>query len=431
MLKLFLWLRYLRKKKMVLLAVAAVTLSVSLMIVVDSLFTGYINALKTMTASETGEIFFWARGTGIPEYDLFLNQLEQLEGVKAAAPFNFGAGLLYLEGGDVREVVIHGIDPERERRFSNWGEKLVGIRTHTEKPAEQDNQAWIGINIIAEPDEVTDEYDLEQASKYIGSEALLITVGSGKKRHVEKLVISDIIFSKTYFGDKTLYLPYEQFHKIQFPDDEIKNVRYVKVKLHDGVNSESLVEPIEAVWRNFAVEELGMHPTAVPGLSIKLEQDLHRDIFADLYNQLRVTLIIFAVICSVAVLLIFCIFYMIVTTRQKDIAVIKSCGASSLTAAGIFGGFGVFAGVVGSLLGLVLGTVITKNVNIIEEWIRIIFGIKLWRTSSYGLAFIPHQVNWVDVPAIMAAAILGCLIGVLIPSIIAARTKPVEILRYE
>lgn len=436
MLKFFLWLRYLRKKRMVLLAIAAVMLSVTLMIVVDSLFTGYIKALEDMTSSETGEIFFWAQGAEIPDYDIFLDRLEQIDGVKSAAPFNFGAGLLYLEGGDVREVLIHAIDPNREKSFSDWDTKLLSNKISpaksTQEPNEKTNsKAWLGINIVAEPNETTDEYDLESAGKYIGSDALLITAGSGKKRHVEKLTISDVIFSKTYFGDKTLYLPYELFHQIQFGDQQVKTAKYVKVKLNDNVEPMGMIDHIRAAWSKFAAEHIGLNPQAVPNLTIRLRQELHRDIFEDLYNQLRVVLLVFGVICSVAVLLIFCIFYMIVTTRQKDIAVIKSCGASSISAAGIFGGFGICAGLAGSLLGLTLGTIVTKNVNTLEHWIRIITGIKLWRTSSYGLAVIPHQVNWPDVLPIVAAAVIGCLVGVLIPAIIAARTKPVEILRYE
>jgi len=86
---------------------------------------------------------------------------------------------------------------------------------------------------------------------------------------------------------------------------------------------------------------------------------------------------------------------------------------------------------VGTALGVIMGMVITHNINILEKWVRMIFGIKLWRTSSYGLATIPHQVNWSAVPWIAAAAVIGCLVGVLIPAIIAARTRPVEILRYE
>jgi len=226
-------------------------------------------------------------------------------------------------------------------------------------------------------------------------------------------------------------MPYEQFHRIRFGEQEANRPSFIKVKLKQGINPRSMVGPIERKWYDFALNRMKLPAEEIPRLAVHMSQDWYADVFADLQNQLRVVLLIFAVICSVAVLLIFCIFYMIVTAKQKDIAVIKSCGASSVAAASIFAGFGICAGIVGTALGVIMGMVITHNINILEKWVRMIFGIKLWRTSSYGLATIPHQVNWSAVPWIAAAAVIGCLVGVLIPAIIAARTRPVEILRYE
>jgi len=128
---------------------------------------------------------------------------------------------------------------------------------------------------------------------------------------------------------------------------------------------------------------------------------------------------------------VFCIFYMIVETKLKDIAIIKSCGASSTTAALIFTGFGGCIGLTGSVLGVVIGYVIVRNVNILERWVHIITGVKLWRRSSYILNYIPNQLNWPDVFPIALAAVAGCCVGALIPAIVAAKTKPVDILRYE
>ncbi|MHC4124746.1 MAG: hypothetical protein ACYSSI_14310, partial [Planctomycetota bacterium] len=73
----------------------------------------------------------------------------------------------------------------------------------------------------------------------------------------------------------------------------------------------------------------------------------------------------------------------------------------------------------------------TSNINIIENWIRIILGFRLWRSSAYGLNQIPHQVDWFSIWWIVPAAVAGCFIGALIPAIAAARAKPVDILRYE
>ena len=94
-------------------------------------------------------------------------------------------------------------------------------------------------------------------------------------------------------------------------------------------------------------------------------------------------------------------------------------------------GLGACVGTVGSGIGAILGYIITKNINTIEDWIRIIFGLKLWKSSVYLFSKIPNEVNWDWALRIVMMAIIAAAIGTLIPAIVAARTKPVNILRYE
>jgi lipoprotein-releasing system permease protein len=436
MLKIFLWLRYLRKKKIVLLSIAAVAVSVALMLVVDSLFTGYIDALRQMTLADTGDISFWPRWGTVEDVNVFLDELQSNPNIKAAAPFLIGSGLLHTEGGIVREVGVYGIDPARETGFADWKQRLLRQKDTDKEPdfSVPDYNGvpgvWLGINVIAEPNEYTDEYNFDSARRFIGKRVILTTIGYEAKRHVDEFRISDIAYTQTFFGDKTLYIPYKQFYRIWF-SEELDRPSFIKVKLQNGVDPNSMVGPIEKMWNDFAINYLKLPPEDVPRLAVYTSQDWYADVFEDLRNQKAIVLLIFGVICSVGVLLIFCIFYMIVTAKQKDIAIIKSCGASKITAAAIFTGFGIIVGIVGSAVGVVLAISIIRNINILEQWVRVIFGLKLWRTSSYGLAEIPHQVHWASAPLFAILAIAGCVVGVLIPSLIAAWRSPVKILRYE
>ncbi len=446
MLKFFLWLRYLRKKKIVFLSIAAVALSCALMIVVDSLFTGYVKAIEKSTISEVGDLFLWPTSGSIPDYEIFLDRLEQLDEVEAAAPFLFGGGLLHLASGDVREVMIRGIAPHREPLFTDWGKLLLRQQPQNSDPNfdipsyAQEDGCWVGIVVVAEPNEKTNRYDFAEIKKMIGKRVVLTTMGLTKsgadgakkiKRKTVKLRISDVAFTKEYFRDKTIYLPIDKWQKIQFGDDEVGSIRNVKIKLKKGIAAESMKDVIRKEWALFASEQLGLAANAAPGLRIRTSQEARGGFFAELRKQMRVVQLIIGTICTVAVLLIFCIFYMIVETRRKDVAIIKSCGATNSTVALIFTGFGACVGVAGSVLGIILGIIITRNINVLEEWVRIIFGMKLWVSSSYGLSTIPNQVNWAAIWPIVLIAIAGCCVGALIPAIVAARTKPVEILRYE
>jgi len=454
MLKLFLWLRYLRKKKVVLLSIAAVALSVALLIVVDSLFTGFIDAVQEYYITEAGDIFLWSRES-ISNCGVLTDKLEELEEVEASAAYHYGWGLLHLESGDVREIQILGIEPERDEKFTNWRESLLRQEGASgglgfEVPGyPNDVGGWVGVNIVAEPDEKTDEYDREEVRKLIGKEVVITTYGRVKTESDEtgsaegeetqwkrklrylKLRISDIAFTQTFFGDRAVYLSFEELNKLQFGDGATDSAQSIKIKLFEGVDAEWARVVIFRVFEEFASKRLGWSDETIGQTRIQIVRQAKPDYIAELYKQMSVLLLIFGVICSVVILLIFCIFYMIVMTKQKDIAIIKSCGATSGSAALIFTGFGACVGLVGSVLGILIGYVVTRNINTLEDWISIIFGLKLWRSSSYILNMIPNEVNWPAVWPIVLWAVGGCVAGALIPAIVAARTKPVEILRYE
>jgi ABC-type lipoprotein release transport system permease subunit len=437
MLKLFLWLKYIHKRKIVFLSIAAITLSCALLIVVNSLFTGLIDGIERSTAAQAGDILMWAGSAAIPRYDAFLDGLKELQQVEAAAPVNFGGGLLHLESGDVREVMIQGIEPKREEKFTDWKNSLLRQnKIETDVGFEVPNNpngrgVWLGVNIVAEPNEKTDEYDFEKLREFIGRQVVLTTVGFGQKRKVIKLRVSDIAFTKTYYGDKTLYLPFREYHQIEHGHQEAEHARMVKIKLIEGIDPQLMKPVIRGKWEQFATTQLNWQQDAIAKMGMMTVRENFGEYLSELNKQMQVLLLIFGVICSVVVLLIFCIFYMIVETRLKDIAIIKSCGATSGSVALVFTGFGACIGIVGSIFGIIVGYLITRNVDTIEQWVRIVFGIKLWRSSSYMLNVIPNQVNWPAVWPIVLAAVLASVIGALIPAIAAARTNPVEILRYE
>jgi len=278
--------------------------------------------------------------------------------------------------------------------------------------------------------EETDEYDLSEVRQLIGKQVLLTTVAADEKRKVVKLRISDIALTQTYFGDRTLYLPLEKLNKIIY-GDQARHIWGTKIKLSVGVDAGLTKPVVRGLWERFAAEQLGPDTDAAGKMWIRTAQENRSEWYAELHKQMGVVMLIFGVICSISVLLIFCIFYMMVETRLKDIAIIKSCGATSSAVAFIFTGFGACVGIIGSGLGIILGIIVTKNVNTIEGWVRVVFGLKLWQASSYMLNTIPNWVNWSGVWPIVIAAILGCCLGALIPAIVAARTKPVDILRYE
>ena len=450
MLKLFLWLRYLRKKKIVFLSIAAVALSVSLLIVVASLFTGFINTFEQSAVETIGDIVL-SPPIKFTKYRLFIERLEQTAAVEAATATLSVQGLLHLGKGNVRAVNVWGIEPGRRAKVTGFKRSLLKQKdSGGELSFEVDGfpekiGGFVGIGVLAEPDEQTDQYDFDAVQKMFGQQVFLTTGAvtrakpgedktefSSFKRKFIPFLIADIVFTGVYLLDKEfVYLPIEELQKRLYPSEDSPIASQIQIKLSPGTRADGAIAQIRGLWQTFVDEQLNGDPYLRRYTEIETAKQMQSRYVAELRKQMGVLLLIFGVVSFGVVVLIFCIFYMIVRLKQKDIAIIKSCGAPSRTVAFVFVGFGACVGIVGSGIGVVLGYIVTKNINAIEGWIRVIFGLKLWKSSVYMFSKIPSEVDWGSALPIVLLAIVAAAIGTLIPAIVAARTRPVEILRYE
>ncbi|MCP4261126.1 MAG: hypothetical protein GY774_27015 [Planctomycetes bacterium] len=447
MLKIFLWLRYLRKKRIVFLSIAAVALSVSLLIIVSSLFSGFISVFERAAVEAIGDVVLDPLAK-FSKYGQFIERLEKTESVEAATAMLSAYGLLRLDTGNVRAVKVLGIEPERRVKVMGFDRFLLRQKGTGSKPSfnidgSEDNLGgFVGIGVVAEPDEKTDKYDFDAIEKMYGEQVILTTgaetpvdPNSGAraevKRRVIKFTIADVVETGVHQYDKgCVYLPIEELRKYLYPKEELPLASQIQIKLAKGTDAKGAVAVIRGVWQDFVEDELE-GDLYLSNATIVTAKELQRPYVAAYRKQLFLLLLIFGVVSLGVVLLIFCIFYMIVRLKQKDIAIIKSCGAAGSSVAWIFVGFGACVGIIGSAFGVLLGYIITKNINTIEEWIRIIFGLKLWKSSVYMFNKIPNEVDWLWALCFVLLAIVAAMIGTLIPAIVAAATKPVNILRYE
>ena len=461
MLKLFLCLRYLRKRKIVFLSIAAVALSVSLLIVVASLFSGFIKAFEQAAVEVIGDVVLSPpRPFKIQKYPLLIEQLEQAATVEAATATLLAPGLLMLGTGNVRPVEVWGIEPGRIARVTGFKRALLKQRDLPGEPSFETGDSpgttggVVGIGVLGEPDDETDEYDLDAVEKMLGKEVVLTTgtaSGSEVKTRLVRFSIADVVETGVYQFDKGgVYLPIEVLQNTLYRDRESPVADQILIKLTDNADTELALAEINGLWRNFVEEHLGGNPYLIQETEIKTAKEMQERFVRAYRKQMGILLLIFGVVSLGVVLLVFCIFYMIVRLKQKDIAIFRSCGTSSTAVAIVFVDFGACIGALGSIIGAFLGYLITANVNTIEEWIRIVFGLKLWKSSVYMFSKIPNEVDWFatlftipirlfgwqlaikfEIYDILLVAILAAAIGALIPAVVAAGTKPVDILQYE
>ena len=148
-------------------------------------------------------------------------------------------------------------------------------------------------------------------------------------------------------------------------------------------------------------------------------------------HEKLLTVILFGIISLVAIFLVFCIFYMIVMEKTKDIGIIKSVGATSTGVAGIFLGYGLVIGLVGSLLGLLCSFLIVHYINELHAGLGYLFNVQIWNPEVYLFDKIPNTMSWRDIAVIVPIAIVSYVLGALLPAIRAARMNPVDSLRWE
>ena len=122
---------------------------------------------------------------------------------------------------------------------------------------------------------------------------------------------------------------------------------------------------------------------------------------------------------------------MLVKDKTKDIAILRTMGASRKGIMTVFLIDGCFVGFVGSFLGLILGLSVSLNIEKIRQWLGSLAGRDLFSAEIYFLSQLPSKTYASDVFLVIGLALGLSFLATLYPSWKASKTDPVEALRYE
>jgi len=168
-----------------------------------------------------------------------------------------------------------------------------------------------------------------------------------------------------------------------------------------------------------------------PSITINDWRQRNETFFNVLAVERNVMFIILSLIVLVAALNIISGLMMLVKDKGRDIAILRTMGATKGAVMRIFLITGASIGIVGTLAGLVLGVVFCWNIENIKNFVSWVSGTTVFDPSVYYLTKLPAEIDVHETGGIVLMALVLSVIATLYPSWKASKLDPVEALRYE
>jgi lipoprotein-releasing system permease protein len=121
---------------------------------------------------------------------------------------------------------------------------------------------------------------------------------------------------------------------------------------------------------------------------------------------------------------------MLVKDKNRDIAVMRTMGATRRSMMKIFILTGASIGILGTFAGAVLGIAFAVNIESIRHFLQGLTGTELFSEEIYFLSKLPAVIDWNEVIVVIGIAVVLSIAATLYPAWRAARLDPVEALRY-
>jgi lipoprotein-releasing system permease protein len=160
-------------------------------------------------------------------------------------------------------------------------------------------------------------------------------------------------------------------------------------------------------------------------------QQMNSSLFEALEIERVAMFVVLSLIVLVAVFNILSSLIMLVRAKTRDIAILRTMGASRRSMMKVFVTVGVTIGSLGIILGIILGSIFLFFRQAVVNAIQFVTGQNLWDPSVRFLSELPSKTDPVEVTAIVLIALILSFLATLYPAWKAASTDPVQVLRYE
>jgi lipoprotein-releasing system permease protein len=160
-------------------------------------------------------------------------------------------------------------------------------------------------------------------------------------------------------------------------------------------------------------------------------QQSNASFFNALIVERNVMFLILTLIIVVAAFNVISGLIMLVKGKGRDIAILRTMGATRGMVMRIFFLAGASVGTIGTIAGFVIGLLFTRNIETIRGWLESLAGVNVFSPEIYFLSRLPARIDYGEVATVVLMALALSLLATLYPSWRAARLDPVEALRYE
>jgi lipoprotein-releasing system permease protein len=121
----------------------------------------------------------------------------------------------------------------------------------------------------------------------------------------------------------------------------------------------------------------------------------------------------------------------VVTDKRNDIAILRTMGLTSSQVMWIFVVQGMFIGMLGTFIGVVLGVTLALNVSEIIAALQTLLNVQFLSADVYFINYLPSELQWSDVKLIVISAFIMTVAATIYPAWRASKVEPAEALRYE
>jgi lipoprotein-releasing system permease protein len=412
--ELFIALRYLRAKRkqvmisiITIIAMSAVAVGVASLIIVLALMTGFRREFQAKILSGTAHLNLTHKERRpIENYRELVERLSSLPHIRSASATLYQRVLIQGEK-DTEGAILKGVDMSAPRSANEVFQFTVegDPRMLSEPETDPDTGAKIDRIILGRELARIVGLKVGDVATIISPQGHLTPVGLAPRYRDFK--VAGIFESGLSDYDETwAYISLEAAQRLSGVED-VAEIIQMKVDDVDAVKQIGR-EVLSAVGDDYEVQDW---------------QQLNAPIYSALSYEKYLTGIALVIVIGIAALNIITVLIMIVMEKHRDIAILKSMGATNRGIMYLFMAQGILIGIVGIVAGVAVGTGFCYFANV-HQWIKLPAG-------AYALDYLPFHATAFDVFVVAIITIAISFLSTIYPSLSAARMDPVEALRYE